>query len=194
MEENFLSEESLSHLGGLSTFLGDPVSFVKDLEKELKESVEEDEESFEKAKDAVDFFDLTEGLDEDDGFSENGDDGSHPDREDHNCGQKCVPSPPIVPPLRAESLSFPPDPLAFDKFLSERRRLTKAGGGNLENSNKPLANLRPEKYKNINVKDLFPAFKENVPLRFSELFPVKESLKPSIWKRLKKKSMKNQNL
>ena len=42
------------------------------------------------------------------------------------------------------------------------------------------------------MKDLFPAFKENVPLRFSELFPVKESLKPSIWKRLKKRKAREE--
>merc|ERR1719239_481578 len=52
---------------------------------------------------------------------------------------------------------------------------------------RPLASLQPERFKNVNVKDFFPEFKENAPLRFSELFPVKESLKPSIWKRLRKR-------
>ena len=42
------------------------------------------------------------------------------------------------------------------------------------------------------MKDFFPEFKENAPLRFSELFPVKESLKPSIWKRLRKRKARQE--
>ena len=44
--------------------------------------------------------------------------------------------------------------------------------------NTPLAMMLPEKFKNAEVTDFFPAFRENQVLRFSQLFPIKESHKP----------------
>ena len=54
----------------------------------------------------------------------------------------------------------------------------------------PLAGMLPEKYKNVDVKTFFPEFKENSVLRFSRLFPIKESHKPRTWKALKKRRRK----
>ena len=52
---------------------------------------------------------------------------------------------------------------------------------------RPLEAMRPEKYKNTDVKDLFPAFRENKVLRFSRLFPIKASNKPKTWRNLRRK-------
>ena len=54
----------------------------------------------------------------------------------------------------------------------------------------PLAGMLPEKYKNVDVKTFFPEFRENAVLRFSKLFPIKESHKPRTWKALKKRRRK----
>ena len=48
----------------------------------------------------------------------------------------------------------------------------------------------PEKYRNVEVKTFFPEFRENSVLRFSKLFPIKESHKPRTWKPLKKRRRK----
>ena len=42
----------------------------------------------------------------------------------------------------------------------------------------------------VNVQELFPGFRDAKVLRFSRLFPIKESHKPKIWKHLKKKKGK----
>ena len=52
---------------------------------------------------------------------------------------------------------------------------------------KPLASMLPQKYKNVDVKELFPEFRENKVLRFSRLFPIKASYKPRIWKNVKRR-------
>lgn len=52
---------------------------------------------------------------------------------------------------------------------------------------KPLASMLPEKYKGINVKELFPEFRPNAVLRFSRLFPIKPSHKLRVWKNVKKR-------
>ena len=52
---------------------------------------------------------------------------------------------------------------------------------------KPLASMLPQKYKNTDVKELFPEFRENKVLRFSRLFPIKASYKPRIWKNVKRR-------
>merc|ERR1719245_2286210 len=57
----------------------------------------------------------------------------------------------------------------------------------------PLAGMLPEKYKNVDVKTFFPEFRENAVLRFSKLFPIKESHKPRTWKALKKRRRKEMN-
>ena len=52
---------------------------------------------------------------------------------------------------------------------------------------KPLASMLPEKYKNVDITELFPEFRENQVLRFSRLFPIKSSYKPRIWKNVKRR-------
>lgn len=52
---------------------------------------------------------------------------------------------------------------------------------------RPLEAMRPEKYKNTDVRDLFPAFRENKVLRFSRLFPIKPANKPKTWRNLRRK-------
>jgi hypothetical protein len=37
----------------------------------------------------------------------------------------------------------------------------------------PLAGMLPEKYKSVDIKTVFPEFRENSVLRFSTLFPIK---------------------
>jgi len=52
---------------------------------------------------------------------------------------------------------------------------------------RPLAGMLPEKYKDTDVRELFPEFRQNEVLRFSRLFPIKPSHRPKIWKNLKRK-------
>ena len=47
--------------------------------------------------------------------------------------------------------------------------------------------MLPEKYKDVDVRELFPEFRENKVLRFSRLFPIKASYKPRIWKNVKRR-------
>ena len=56
---------------------------------------------------------------------------------------------------------------------------------------KPLASMMPEKYRGVNVRSLFPEFRENQVLRFSRLFPVKDVNKPNIWKNVKRMLQKS---
>lgn len=55
---------------------------------------------------------------------------------------------------------------------------------------RPLAAMLPEKYSGVDIRDLFPEFRPGQVLRFSRLFPIKPSLKPRIWKNVKKRSKK----
>lgn len=57
---------------------------------------------------------------------------------------------------------------------------------------KPLASMMPEKYRGIDVRTLFPEFRENQVLRFSRLFPVKKENKPRIWKNVKRRLQKTE--
>ena len=57
---------------------------------------------------------------------------------------------------------------------------------------KPLASMMPEKYRGIDVRTLFPEFRENQVLRFSRLFPVKAVNKPKIWKNIKRRLQKSE--
>ena len=50
--------------------------------------------------------------------------------------------------------------------------------------------MLPEKYSGVDIRDLFPEFRPGQVLRFSRLFPIKPSLKPRIWKNVKKRSKK----
>ena len=52
---------------------------------------------------------------------------------------------------------------------------------------KPLAGMLPDKYKDTDVRELFPEFRANSVLRFSRLFPIKAAHKPRLWKGFKKR-------
>ncbi|CAG0880440.1 unnamed protein product [Cyprideis torosa] len=55
-----------------------------------------------------------------------------------------------------------------------------------QHSHRPLANMLPEKYKDVDVRELFPEFRPNQTLRFSRLFgPAKASCLPQIWRNVK---------
>ena len=62
----------------------------------------------------------------------------------------------------------------------------------LSKEKRPLASMLPEKYKDTDVKDLFPEFRQCEVLRFSRLFPVKDSHRPKLWKGLKRKKKKEE--
>ena len=51
---------------------------------------------------------------------------------------------------------------------------------------RPLAAMLPEKYKDVDVKELFPEFRHNKVLRFSRLFGIKSSLRFKKWKGMKR--------
>ena len=57
---------------------------------------------------------------------------------------------------------------------------------------RPLAAMLPEKYKDTDVRELFPEFRPGKVLRFSRLFPIKASHKPRIWKNVRKKKLVQQ--
>ena len=51
---------------------------------------------------------------------------------------------------------------------------------------KPLASMLPDKYKETDVREIFPEFRQSSVLRFSRLFPIKPQNRPRIWKGIKK--------
>jgi len=56
--------------------------------------------------------------------------------------------------------------------------------------------MLPEQYKGIDVRTFFPEYKPNGSLRFSRLFPIKPSLRPNIWKNVRrrfKKKLENED-
>ncbi|GFV37304.1 transcription initiation factor TFIID subunit 1 [Trichonephila clavipes] len=59
-------------------------------------------------------------------------------------------------------------------------------------SGKPLAAVRPVKYKNVNVSDLFSDFQDDKALRFLKLFGNgKPSSLPDIWRSVRKRASNN---
>ena len=128
---------------------------------------------------------------------ENNDDASDGDREELATADDSVsPDPLLLSPTSQDPAANNDEGPSSEESLSSsipllEQRLASSAH---ENSGTlgPLANLRPERYKNANVKDFFPEFRENAPLRFSKLFPVKDSLKPSIWKRLRKRKAREE--
>ena len=164
--------------------------FVGDIGPELTEGVGEgEEEDFSvKVDDAEDFFHISEEMDD---AGENNDDSSEEMATAHD---SVSPDPLLLSPTSQDPAANNDEGLSSEESLSSSIPLLEQRASSVhENSGTaPLANLRPERYKNANVKDFFPEFRENAPLRFSKLFPVKESLKPSIWKRLRKRKAREE--
>ena len=202
LEESFLDEATQRHLGSLGSMLADTAlaSFVEDVKDEGEgEKVEdtEEEDFSKKADEAEDFSLISEMLDDD--SSDDDDDDSDEEEEDGGEAAKpdltstpapaTLPTPNIAPITKEDSVLMPPPPPAVvERSPEERRRVPSVPPE--EPQAAPLAGMLPEKYKNANVKDFFPEFKENAVLRFSQLFPIKESHKPRTWKALRKRRAK----
>ena len=200
LEESFLDEATQRHLGSLGSMLADTAlaSFVEDVKDEGEgEKVEDEaEEDFsKKADEAEDFSLISEMLDDD--SSDDDDDDDSDEEEDGGEASKVSSAPasaplptPHIPPITKEDsvLMPPPPPAAVERSPEERRRVPSIPPEEAQAA--PLAGMLPEKYKNANVKDFFPEFRENAVLRFSQLFPIKESHKPRTWKALRKRRAK----
>ena len=191
-----MEKESLQHLGNLTTMLEDAAlfPFVDDIGDDIKELVGEEGDFDEKADSAEDFFNISEMLDDTDSLEENKDDASDC-MQDKDCSTEDNSA--SLDPLQMPTTNSCPvanneEIIANEKSSSILPKQHSASPTLGKSVTRPLASLRPERYKNANVKDFFPEFKENAPLRFSELFPVKESLKPSIWKRLRKRKAREE--
>ena len=92
----------------------------------------------------------------------------------------------LMPPPPGPILSSKTSPKVTEEF-KEKKNKPKAGP-----VIKPLASMMPEKYRGVDVKTLFPEFRENQVLRFSRLFPVKQENMPKIWKNVKRRLMKSE--
>eukprot|EP00095_Tigriopus_kingsejongensis_P010565 maker-scaffold2286_size17589-snap-gene-0.4 protein:Tk10565 transcript:maker-scaffold2286_size17589-snap-gene-0.4-mRNA-1 annotation:"transcription initiation factor tfiid subunit 1 isoform x2" len=96
-------------------------------------------------------------------------------------------SPPELKSEEAKKLMPPPPELPIPPVKSSPDVKSQ---NSLRRDHRPLAGMLPEKYKNIDVQELFPEFRHGQVLRFSRLFPIKDSLLPKPWKHLKKKAKK----
>ncbi|XP_059084202.1 transcription initiation factor TFIID subunit 1-like [Tigriopus californicus] len=81
-----------------------------------------------------------------------------------------------------------PPPVDIPKPASEPS--IKVEAPPVKRDHRPLASMLPAKYKDVDVQELFPEFRHGQVLRFSRLFPIKESHLPRPWKHLKKKAKK----
>ena len=209
LEEEFLDESTKKQLTSLGSLLADTNlnSIVREVSIEAgdKVQVETDEDcddgdtNFdEKAPDAEDFSNIEEMMDDD--FSSEDDSDNEKDDEleakEENSKEE-VKSPSkeedreSPDKVDSDSLLMPPPPVGPQGTKAPssgpQQLLTPSS---VSSGIGPLAGMLPEKYKNVDVKSFFPEFKENSVLRFSKLFPIKESHKPRTWKALKKRRRK----
>ena len=170
----------MQHLGNLTSLLEDAAlfPFVDDIGHETKEEVGEERDFSKKVDGAEDFFHISEMLDDASSSEEN--------EPEHEEVATTTSDPLLIPPNDGKSLSNEESSSTYPSQQHSANSPSQTALG-------PLASLRPERLKKANVKDFFPQFKENAPLRFSELFPVKESFKPSIWKRLRKRKSREEH-
>ena len=103
-------------------------------------------------------------------------------KKEDNLDSELMPPPP-GPGLIGKTNSV--SPKANDTTKIEKKSVAKAGP-----IIKPLASMMPERYRGVDIKTLFPEFRENKVLRFSRLFPVKQANKPNIWKNIKRRLKK----
>ena len=200
LEEEFLDESTKKQLPSLGSLLADTslTSIVREVSIEAEEKEKDDagndvddgsaSTNFdEKAPDAVDFSNTEEMIDDD---SEDSEEDSEEDKDNEeekkevNNSKEAASPPPEEKQSESsgevDSLLMPPPPPGP---RVEKTATASSGIG-------PLAGMLPDKYKNVDVKSFFPEFKENSVLRFSKLFPIKESHKPRTWKALKKRRRK----
>ena len=92
--------------------------------------------------------------------------------------------------LDSELMPPPPGPISTSKIVSPKfsdemkEKKSKPMAGPVI---KPLASMMPENYRGVDVRTLFPEFRDNQVLRWSRLFLPKEENKPKIWKNVKKR-------
>ena len=207
LEGEFLDESTKKQLGSLGNMLSDTNlnSIVDEVSTEAKEGIKdlppdaelEDAVDFTaKAPDAEDFSTIEEAMDDDDDDSSS-DEDVEDDKETVQNGVKddasvtAVAAPTTTVKAQNDSFLMPPPPTQPATPIST---LAPAGPAaeprSADPTSAPLAGMLPDKYKDCDVKAFFPEFKENSVLRFSKLFPIKESHKPRTWKALKKRRRK----
>ena len=187
LEEEFLDESTRRQLGSLGSMLADTNlnNIVEEVSSEAKEGIKDlhpdvelqDASDFsEKAPDAEDFSTIEEMMDDD--TSE--DDSDDEDKETNPKASSDAKNDSMLMP--------PPPPQAKERSpVSDKQPTEPKHTGPVV---APLASMLPDKYKDVDVKEFFPEFRENSVLRFSKLFPIKESHKPRTWKALKKRRRK----
>ena len=208
LEEEFLDDSIKKQLNSLGNLLSGTNlnSIVREVSIEAEEGSKEiDEiEIDEKAEDAEDFSNIDEMMEddtssEDDSDEEENDEKSeqsnvtNPVTEDDNdkVGSEAKTESESVAAVKSktdtDSLLMPPPPPGPIPNVPSSPSTSSGPSSTVV---APLAGMLPEKYKNVDVKTFFPEFKENSVLRFSKLFPIKESHKPRTWKALKKRRRK----
>jgi transcription initiation factor TFIID subunit 1 len=204
LESGFLDLATRRQLGSLGNMLADTtLSSVRDEVKEdVKVEVGETDEAEEeleevdynqKADGAEDYSLISEMLDVDTSEDEeDSEDGEEQESVEPEVGDEAPTAPKPVPagtgaPKEADTALMPPPP---PSPLAPARPPPSVPATLGDPGVAPLAGMLPERYRNVDVKDFFPEFKENAVLRFSSLFPIKESHKPRIWKSLRKRRLK----
>ena len=214
LQEEFLDESTKKQLNSLGNLLtGTNLnSIVREVSIEAEEASKEiEEEDFdEKAADAEDYSDIKEMMDDDsssedsddddeDGDVENGTDQTVKSEETQETGEDTASAPPSesgssvsASKVDSDTLLMPPPPPGPIPDRSPAPALAAEAKPSSSSAPtvSPLAAMLPEKYRNVDVKTFFPEFRENSVLRFSKLFPIKESHKPRTWKALKKRRRK----
>ena len=218
LEEEFLDESTKRSLNSLGNMLSGTnlVSLAREVSIEAEEGKKEiEEEDFnEKAEDAEDYSNIDEMMDDDTSSDESDDSDEEEKQEESKGGEKVTEtneeadeqdnkgepvkeSSPVETEKTNDSMLMPPPPGPVSSSSTPATvndsRLSQPGSSSGSSSAAPLAGMLPDKYKNVDVKTFFPEFKENSVLRFSKLFPIKESHKPRTWKALKKRRRKEMN-
>ncbi|CAB4068280.1 TAF1 [Lepeophtheirus salmonis] len=159
---------------GLSSLLS-----TKELLKDVLSVKEEEGDLCEgevvKAEDATDYGDIEEALsDEDSSSSEGGSENENEAEEEK--GPAFGEEEGVDKETSAERTL---DKILLDRSLMPPPSMDKTRG---DKSRRPLAAMLPEKFKEMDVRELFPEFRANKVLRFSRLFGIKASHRPRIWK------------
>ncbi|XP_014670703.1 PREDICTED: transcription initiation factor TFIID subunit 1-like, partial [Priapulus caudatus] len=211
LEDDVLDSESKQHLNGLTQLSGIG-SMVEQLTKDEEEnksqdsdtdgdSTQESSDAFaHKASSAVDYSDINEMADDSDEAKfrsamdamqmqappvakvDDDDYDADDDDEKEKVDSKLMP-PPAAPPVKSE-----------EKADGKDGREDRAGGDQqleiMDDSrvDAPLADMMPPELKNIDVRELFPAFRPGKVLRFSRLFGP--SGLSQVWRGVKKKRRK----
>ena len=213
LEEEFLDESTKRQLNSLGNLLSGTNlnSFARevsiDAEEASKEIAAEDFDAEQKAVDAEDYSNIDELMDDDSSSDDSDDDDEEEAEEIKETEEKSLEPEDSMTEEEEENVpEVKPEPAADTAAESDARLMPPPPPGPLpgerppplapeprpssSTSVVPLAGILPDKYKNVDVKTFFPEFRENSVLRFTKLFPIKESHKPRTWKALKKRRRK----